>query len=94
MRIDQSTKIAATTFLRCLDEAFSSTDKLLELFYDVQDIKVEKLKPEHYSAEMIIDSETGRGALPRRRPDRRRDRGDPGLRAQDHPGDRQRRPIR
>jgi DNA-directed RNA polymerase subunit beta len=59
MRIDQSTKIAATTFLRALDENYSSTDKILELFYDVQELKVEKLKPEHFSAEMIIDQETG-----------------------------------
>src|SRR5690606_28781074 len=59
MRIDQSTKIAATTFLRSLDEAYSSTDRILELFYDVQDVKVEKLRPEHYSAEMIIDTDTG-----------------------------------
>jgi len=59
MRIDQSTKIAATTFLRALDEQYSSTDKLLELFYDVQEVKVEKLKPEHYSAELIIDTDTG-----------------------------------
>jgi DNA-directed RNA polymerase subunit beta len=59
MRIDQSTKIAATTFLRALDENYSSTDKILELFYDVQEVKVEKLKPEHFSAEMIIDQETG-----------------------------------
>ncbi len=59
MRIDQSTKIAATTFLRALDEQFSSTEKLLELFYSVEDVKVEKLKPEHYSAELIIDTDTG-----------------------------------
>ncbi len=59
MRIDQSTKLAATTFLRALDEKFSSTDQLLELFYDVQEIKVERLKPEHYSAEMILDTDTG-----------------------------------
>jgi len=59
MRIDQSTKIAATTFLRALDESFSSTDKLLELFYEVQDVKVEKLRPEHFSAEMILDTDTG-----------------------------------
>jgi len=59
MRIDQSAKIAATTFLRALDENYSSTDKLLELFYEVEEIKVEKLKPTHYSAEMIIDSDTG-----------------------------------
>src|SRR5882762_4462807 len=35
MRIDQSTKIAATTFMRALDESYSTTDKILELFYDV-----------------------------------------------------------
>jgi DNA-directed RNA polymerase subunit beta len=69
MRIDQSTKIAATTFLRALwdpaqedDEAgamFASTDRILEEFYEVQDIKVERLKPEHYSADYILDDKTG-----------------------------------
>ena len=38
---------------------FSSTEKILERFYDVQEISVNKLKPEYYSAELIIDSETG-----------------------------------
>ncbi|MBU3729434.1 MAG: DNA-directed RNA polymerase subunit beta, partial [Phycisphaerales bacterium] len=59
MRIDQTTKIAATTFLRALDERFSSTERILEEFYEVEDVKVEKLKPEHYSAEMIVDSDSG-----------------------------------
>ncbi|MBC23753.1 MAG: DNA-directed RNA polymerase subunit beta [Phycisphaerae bacterium] len=59
MRIDQSTKLPATVFLRALAETFSSTDEILEEFYDVSDVKVEKLSPEHYSAEMIIDTETG-----------------------------------
>jgi DNA-directed RNA polymerase subunit beta len=59
MRIDQSTKLAATTFLRALDEQFSSTDRLLEFFYEVEEIKVAKLKPEHYAAELVIDSDTG-----------------------------------
>ncbi|MCH8006292.1 MAG: DNA-directed RNA polymerase subunit beta [Planctomycetes bacterium] len=57
MRIDQSTKIAATTFLRALDEKHSSTDTLLELFYEIQEIKLEKLRPEHYTAEPIIDED-------------------------------------
>ena len=57
MRIDQSTKIPATTFLRALDEEFASTDKLLDLFYEVKEIKLEKLLPEHYSAEPIYDEE-------------------------------------
>ncbi len=57
MRIDQSTKIPATTFLRALDEEYASTDKLLDLFYEVKEIKLEKLLPEHYSAEPIYDEE-------------------------------------
>jgi DNA-directed RNA polymerase subunit beta len=59
MKIDQSAKIAATTFLRALDEEFSSTEKILDKFYDVQEMSVNKIKPEYYSAELIIDSETG-----------------------------------
>ncbi len=59
MRIDQSTKLAATTFLRAMDEKFSSSEKILELFYEVEDVRVEKLRPEHYSAELIIDQDTG-----------------------------------
>jgi DNA-directed RNA polymerase subunit beta len=59
MRIDQSTKIPATTFLRALDERFSTTDDLLKAFYNVQSIKTTELKPEHYAAAPIIDTETG-----------------------------------
>jgi DNA-directed RNA polymerase subunit beta len=59
MKIDQSAKIAATTFLRALDEEFSSTEKILDKFYDVVEMSVNKIKPEYYSAELIIDSETG-----------------------------------
>ena len=59
MRIDQSTKMAATTFLRCLDESVSATDQLLRLFYEVSEIKAEAVRPEHWAAESIIDTETG-----------------------------------
>ena len=59
MKIDQSAKIAATTFLRALDEDFSSTEKILDKFYDVREMSVNKIKPEYYSAELIIDTETG-----------------------------------
>jgi DNA-directed RNA polymerase subunit beta len=59
MRIDQSTKIPSTTFLRALDEDFSTTDKLLKTFYDVQTIKVTQAKPEHYVASPIVDTDTG-----------------------------------
>ncbi|HYE62435.1 MAG TPA: DNA-directed RNA polymerase subunit beta [Phycisphaerales bacterium] len=59
MRIDQSTKLAATTFLRCLDESVAETDAILSLFYEISDIKVENIKPEHWAAESIIDTSTG-----------------------------------
>jgi len=59
MRIDQSTKIAATTFLRCLDESIASTEALLSLFYEVKDIPVAELRPEHWAAASIVDTDTG-----------------------------------
>ena len=59
MRIDQSSKIPATTFLRALDENYSSTATLIKTFYEVQSIDVKKLKPEHWAAAPIIDTETG-----------------------------------
>ena len=60
MRIDQSTKIAATTFLRALDEeAFSSTDKLLDAVLRGPGDQGREAPAEHYSAELIIDTDTG-----------------------------------
>ena len=59
MRIDQSTKIAATTFLRCLDESVAGTDAILSLFYEISEIKAEDVRPEHWAAETIFDKETG-----------------------------------
>ena len=43
--------------MRALEETFSSTEKILELFHDVVDIKVENLTPEHYSAEQVVNEE-------------------------------------
>jgi DNA-directed RNA polymerase subunit beta len=59
MRIDQSTKLAATTFLRCLDESIASTDAILGLFYEVSEIKADQVRPDHWAAASIIDTETG-----------------------------------
>jgi DNA-directed RNA polymerase subunit beta len=59
MRIDQSTKMSATTFLRCLDESISSTAAVLSLFHQIDEIHTDKVKPEHWAAESIIDMESG-----------------------------------
>ena len=64
MRIDQSTKIPATTFLRALDEEFSTTDALLKTFYNVEKIKVKDAQSEHYVAAPIIDTDTGEELVP------------------------------
>ncbi|MCL4741344.1 MAG: DNA-directed RNA polymerase subunit beta [Phycisphaerales bacterium] len=59
MKIDQSTKMAATTFLRCLDESVASTDAIISLFYEVSEIKAADVQPEHWAAQSIVDTETG-----------------------------------
>lgn len=59
MRIDQSTKIPASTFLRALDEKHSTTEGLIRLFYDVGKVKATDVKPEHFAASPIVDTETG-----------------------------------
>ncbi|MEZ6317515.1 MAG: DNA-directed RNA polymerase subunit beta, partial [Phycisphaerales bacterium] len=59
MRIDQSTKLAATTFLRCLDESVASTDAIISLFYEVTEVKAADVHPEDWAAASIIDTESG-----------------------------------
>jgi DNA-directed RNA polymerase subunit beta len=59
MRIDQSTKIAATTFLRCLDETVAATDSIISLFYEVSDVKAADVRAEDYAAASIVDTDTG-----------------------------------
>ncbi|MHA7813460.1 MAG: DNA-directed RNA polymerase subunit beta [Phycisphaerales bacterium] len=59
MRIDQSTKLTATTFLRCLDESVASTDAIISLFYEVAEIKAEDVHPDDWAAASIIDTESG-----------------------------------
>ncbi len=59
MRIDQSTKLAATTFLRCLDESVASTDAIIGLFYEVTELPADKVAAEHWAAQSIVDTESG-----------------------------------
>jgi len=59
MRIDQSAKLSATTFLRCLDESIASTEAILSLFFEIKEVSVESLRPEHYAASTIVDTDTG-----------------------------------
>ncbi len=59
VRIDQSSKIAATTFLRAMDEKYGTTEALIRAFYTVKTNKVASLKPEMWAVAPIIDPDTG-----------------------------------
>ncbi|MEE8142914.1 MAG: DNA-directed RNA polymerase subunit beta [Planctomycetota bacterium] len=71
VRIDQSGKFPATMLLRAMDDAYSTDTSILELFYPLETVKVPSLraitrlvggddtKTGRYSAEDIIDQETG-----------------------------------
>ena len=59
VRIDQSSKIPATTFVRALDKKFSSTEAIIKEFYSIENIKVGQLQAAYYAATAIIDAESG-----------------------------------
>jgi DNA-directed RNA polymerase subunit beta len=61
VRIDQSSKIPATTFLRAMSEKFSTDEAILTEFYGnvIKSVKIGNLKPDMYAATTIINEETG-----------------------------------
>jgi DNA-directed RNA polymerase subunit beta len=58
VRIDQSSKLPATTFLRAMDPKYSTDEAIVEEFYRTKSVRVSQLKPEMYTASSIIDEET------------------------------------
>ncbi len=59
IRIDQSGKLSATTFLRAMDERFSTTESIMREFYETQSVSVTDLHPDMWAVGTIIDTETG-----------------------------------
>ncbi len=59
VRIDQSSKIPATTFLRALDKKYGTTESIIKEFYSVETVKVGHLQPTHYAIGAVIDAESG-----------------------------------
>ena len=59
VRIDQSSKIAATTFLRAMDEKYGDTEAIIRSFYPVKTAAIRSLKPEMWAAAAVVDPETG-----------------------------------
>jgi len=59
VRIDQSSKIPATIFLRAMDPAYGTTEQILRLFYPTTKVSVDKLTPTMWAVEPIVDKESG-----------------------------------
>ncbi len=59
VRIDQSSKIPATTFLRAMHEKYGTTEAIVREFYKVRSTRVGSLKPEMWAAAPVVDPETG-----------------------------------
>jgi len=59
VRIDQSSKIPATIFLRAIDSAFGTTEEIVRLFYSTRTISAAKLSPDMYAVGAIVDAESG-----------------------------------
>ncbi len=59
VRIDQSSKIPATIFLRAIAHDYGATEQVLRLFYPTKTVSVDKLVPTMWSVEPIVDRQTG-----------------------------------
>jgi len=59
VRIDQSSKIPATTFVRAMDERYSSDESIVEEFHETKMVRTSALKPEMYAVTSIVDEKTG-----------------------------------
>jgi DNA-directed RNA polymerase subunit beta len=59
VRIDQSSKIAATTFVRAMSPEFGSDEAIVKAFHKTKAVKLGSLKPEMYSVSTIVDEESG-----------------------------------
>ncbi len=63
VRIDKTCKIAATSFLRALDEKYSENEAIIRAFYETRQVSVGQLKADYYTVGAIVDPETGEELL-------------------------------
>jgi DNA-directed RNA polymerase subunit beta len=59
VRIDQSSKIPATIFLRAMDQEFDTTEAILRVFYPTKTVPVAELTSAMWAVGPIVDKETG-----------------------------------
>jgi DNA-directed RNA polymerase subunit beta len=59
VKIDQSSKIPATIFLRALSNDFSETEQIIRRFYETKEVQKNKLSPDMWVVRDIVDTESG-----------------------------------
>jgi DNA-directed RNA polymerase subunit beta len=59
VRIDQSSKLSATTFLRAMDEKYSKTEDIIREFHPTKNVAVDNLKADMWVVGPVVDKETG-----------------------------------
>jgi len=59
VKIDQSTKIPATIFLRAISPDYAATDAILRLFYSTKTVPAAKLTPAMWMVGPIVDKDSG-----------------------------------
>ena len=59
VKIDQSSKIPATIFLRAISPEYGSTEQILRLFFPTKKVALNKLAPTMWSVGPIVDPDTG-----------------------------------
>jgi len=59
VRIDQSSKLSVTTFLRAMDERFGTTESIIREFYKTKSVAVDSLKPDMWAVGPVINKEDG-----------------------------------
>jgi len=59
VKIDQSSKIPATVFLRALSTDYSTTDSIIRTFYETKVVSKSKVQPTMYAVGDIVDTTTG-----------------------------------
>ncbi|MDY7009446.1 MAG: DNA-directed RNA polymerase subunit beta [Planctomycetota bacterium] len=59
IRIDQSSKLPLTTFLRAMDEAYGATEAIMRLFYETEKISPADARDHMYAVEPIVNPKDG-----------------------------------
>ena len=64
IRIDQSSKIPATAFLRAMAEQYGTTAAIIREFYETRKLATDSIKPTMYAVEAVVDPDSGEELVP------------------------------